>query len=114
MTLEEKAEQFADNIGGLELTCSLLASKDKGQAYRLGRYEGYLAGAKENGVVWHDLRKDPNDLPKIKRNKSFTEVLVRVSHVYGVASFTEKTFFVLGEDITKDVIAWCEIPKFER
>ena len=47
MTLEEKAEQFADNIGGLELTCSLLASKDKGHAYRLGRYEGYLAGVKE-------------------------------------------------------------------
>ena len=24
----------------------------------------YVAGAKENGVVWHDLRKNPDDLPK--------------------------------------------------
>ena len=105
MTLEEKAEEYAINMWG----------KDKVFIdERTDCKQDYIAGAKENGVVWHDLRKDPNDLPKIKRNKSFTEVLVRVSHVYGVASFTEKTFFVLGEDITKDVIAWCEIPKFER
>ena len=24
----------------------------------------YIAGATENGIQWHDLRKDPNDLPK--------------------------------------------------
>ena len=46
MTLEEKAEQFADNISGLELTCSLLSAKDKSHAYRLGRYDGFLAGLK--------------------------------------------------------------------
>ena len=26
--------------------------------------QAYIAGAKENGVVWHDLRKNPDDLPK--------------------------------------------------
>lgn len=51
MTLEEKAEQFADNISGLERTCSLLAAKDKDHAYRLGRYDGYIASAKENQQV---------------------------------------------------------------
>lgn len=24
----------------------------------------YMQGATENGIQWHDLRKDPNDLPK--------------------------------------------------
>ena len=43
---EEMAEQFADNISGLELTCSLLSAKDKSHAYRLGRYDGFLAGYK--------------------------------------------------------------------
>ena len=60
---EEMAEQFADNISGLELTCSLLSAKDKSHAYRLGRYEGFLAGLKAGRPQWHDLRKDPNDLP---------------------------------------------------
>ena len=108
MTLEEKAEQFADNIGGLELTCSLLASKDKGQAYRLGRYEGYLAGAKENGVVWHDLRKDPNDLPK-----DCYDVLDEAGY---------RVFYHHKEGVWKnasgskivEVIAWCEIPQFKE
>ena len=25
---------------------------------------GYKLGATENGIQWHDLRKDPNDLPE--------------------------------------------------
>ena len=46
MKVEDMAQQFADNISGLELTCSLLAAKDKSHAYRLGRYDGFLAGFK--------------------------------------------------------------------
>ena len=26
--------------------------------------QAYIAGATENGIQWHDLRKDPNDLPE--------------------------------------------------
>ena len=26
--------------------------------------KAYIAGATENSIQWHDLRKDPNDLPK--------------------------------------------------
>ncbi len=26
--------------------------------------KAYIAGATENGIQWHDLRKDPNDLPE--------------------------------------------------
>lgn len=44
MTDEEMAEEYADNVSGLELTCSLLSAKDKNHAYLLGRYDGFLAG----------------------------------------------------------------------
>ena len=50
MNLEEKAKQYAQETG-----------------YPIDREdieETYIAGAKENGIHWHDLRKDPNDLPK--------------------------------------------------
>ncbi len=29
--------------------------------------EAYIAGATENGIQWHDLRKDPNDLPPVAK-----------------------------------------------
>lgn len=48
MTDEKMAEEFADNIDGLDLTCSLLSAKDKSHAYRLGRYDGFLAGLEVN------------------------------------------------------------------
>jgi hypothetical protein len=62
MTDEEMAEQFADNINGLDLTCSLLSAKDKSHAYRLGRYDGFLAGLKAGRPQWHKVAD--GDLPK--------------------------------------------------
>ena len=65
--LERKAEQFAekhafrvpyDGSNRFYDDTDYRASKD-----------GYIAGATENGIQWHDLRKDPNDLPK--KNKSY-------------------------------------------
>lgn len=63
MTNEESmarymAEEFADNIDGLDLTCSLLSAKDKSHAYRLGRYDGFLAGLKVSRSKWYDKAKD--------------------------------------------------------
>ena len=55
MTIEQKAEKYAD-------------SKVPNKKGYLARWnlvkEAYIASAKENGIQWHDLRKDPNDLPK--------------------------------------------------
>lgn len=31
--------------------------------------QSYIKGAKDNGVIWHDLKKDRNDLPK--ENKKY-------------------------------------------
>lgn len=67
---------------------------------------------KENGVVWHDLRKNPDDLPK--KNKLYLVFGYTNKHemFYELDVFepTEEEFLGCGEN----VIAWCEIPKFEE
>lgn len=119
---EEMAEQFADNISGLELTCSLLSAKDKSHAYRLGRYEGFLAGLKVGRPQWHDLRKDPNDLPKEVGNyivcyldtacERHTFELSFVDYFEDKHWIDEDNHNIEGYD--EGVIAWCEIPTFDK
>jgi hypothetical protein len=85
--------------------------------------KAYLAGAKEmlkeNGVVWHDLRKNPNDLPKerggylvaIKLLKGWDTTILMYNN-----DEDEDELCWLDSEYTNyndDVIAWCEIPKFE-
>ena len=118
MTNEESmarymAEEFADNIDGLDLTCSLLSAKDKSHAYRLGRYDGFLAGLKVSRPKLHDLRKDPNDLPK--ENKRY---LCRIKGFVGggisYECYEYDTKYNIWNYASGDVIAWCEIPKFKE
>lgn len=101
---EELAEQFADNISGLELTCSLLSAKDKSHAYRLGRYDGFLAGLKEGRPKWHkvadgDLPKDENDV-LVYSGEDWRMCVGRYSPKYK------------AWEAGCDTIAWCEIPKY--
>ena len=108
---EEMAEQFADNISGLELTCSLLSAKDKNHAYRLGRYEGFLAGLKAGRPQWHDLRKDPNDLPNEPNEK------MSVNETWVYVKFFDNTYGLVDKGAIKNykgAIAWCEIPTFDK
>ena len=101
MTLEEKAEEYATESG-----------YTKGSPDFWIVTQGYLAGAKENGVVWHDLRKDPNDLPKDDK-KYF--IYTNLGNYY----FTQfrETYWVgvmTNEFVSNNaVIAWCEIPQFQ-
>lgn len=67
----------------------------------------YIAGAEENETRWHDLRKDPSDLP-------VGEVLNQDGKVVwydggiGVWRCTE------NDTICSSIIAWCEIPTFKE
>ena len=73
-----------------------------------GYEEGYIAGATENGIQWHDLRKNPNDLPKDDRDYLvFTEECGVEIRNY----FTDTKGFSCRP--SRMVLAWCEIPKFE-
>jgi hypothetical protein len=76
------------------------------------RIKDFLAGLKAGRPQWHDLRKDPNDLPK-----EHIPVLVILESGVPDVSFvsTDKRWFCTdyytGED---KVIAWCEIPTFDK
>lgn len=70
-----------------------------------------LVGIREGKPKWHDLRKDPEDLPKengdywckLKDNRLYT------FEVY----YTDSLFYRSRWD-ELGIIAWCELPKFEE
>lgn len=58
---------------------------------------------------WHDLRKDPNDLPKVNQKvllqiKDEGRPIIDFYTRYGVWNFANEY----------EAIAWCEIPKFDE
>ena len=72
-----------------------------------GYKDGFLAGLKAGRPQWHDLRKNPNDLPSdehghVVMNQDWDKVVIRngrFEHLDGYKA---------------DVIAWCEIPIFDK
>lgn len=125
MTDSEKAEEsFNKHI--TEDTCYF--SKAEIDIYNDGYLDGLAEGRKEK---WHDLRKNPDDLPE-----EGEEVLVLYSNTYGdgrciVNKHTlnyELAQYINDEEDTSEwywvetgtdfdigkVIAWCELPKFEE
>lgn len=76
-----------------------------------------ITEAKESGVVWHDLRKNPNDLPK-NQNEVLC-LLWEDSYYIGYYHINSKMWcfneFSLSEDENEDeVTAWCELPRFNK
>ena len=74
--------------------------------------QAFLAGLKAGRPQWHDLRKDPNDLPpKMVSNHNFSiEVLSdRGEIVCYNFHYCEWFYWRSGEPI-----AWCEIPTFDK
>ena len=71
--------------------------------------EAYLAGLKAaRQEMWHDLRKNPNDLPEdCAINQDGKRVLY--DHAKKVWRNDDA-----DEYICDDPIAWCEIPTFEE
>ena len=104
--LKQKAEQFAekhafrvpyDGSNKFYNDTDYKASKD-----------GYIAGATENGVVWHDLRKNPNDLPK--KNKSYWVYIdCQGNKIY--RSIVWQGCWLGWNCVPR---AWCEEPQFKE
>lgn len=126
MTDEEKAEKYILEVvrpQRIEIT-PLNVNRELKNAFVVGIKEG----EKEK---WHDLRKNPNDLPK-----EGEEVLVLYSNFYDdnglmvnkytlrykLAQYindeddlTEWYWVESGlDDMVHEVIAWCELPRFEE
>lgn len=120
MTDEEKAEEY------------VLSHKCTGSDFENSiMYESYIDGLTEGRKEkWHDLRKNPSDLPKNRENvllyvklkcerevvligyRDFGECLGEYCQDWGDVEPVRniKCDFVDGEE----VIAWCELPKFEE
>ena len=73
--------------------------------------QAYLAGLHEGQPKWRDLRKDPNDLPKLNKTDMSDYVITDrgVSYYNGRL----KSWYIQNDYRLSDkVIAWCEIPTF--
>ena len=116
MTDEEMAEAYAnENWEHYE------EGQNDSKALKQAYLAGLIEGRKEK---WHDLRKDTNDLLTIENLHNFSKyVLCAVKFddfvFYQVMSihYPSKTWIVVDSDKNypnKNVIAWCEIPKFEE
>lgn len=103
--LEQKAERYAIESGYV-----------KGRPDFWITVQAYIAGhkqaVKENAIKWHDLRKNPNDLPT-QDNTSMSDYVI-TDRGFGYYNGRIKSWWVKNDcALTDKVIAWCEIPKFE-
>lgn len=103
MTDEEKAEEkYQEHINKEDC----YVSKSEEEIYT----DGFFDGLAEGKPKWHDLRKNPDDLPK-----GDEDCLCLVSECYFVGHYVkEDKEWHFDEFISSDVIAWCELPNFEE
>ena len=74
---------------------------------------GYKLGATENGIQWHDLRKDPNDLPK--EDCEVFAIVESDGTLYKSVEnyFLDKTDTFDGWGTCQKVVAWFD-PQFKE
>lgn len=71
----------------------------------------YLAGLKAGRPKWHDLRKNPDDLPPIEKGTATIDVLTdsgRLAYYF----YDESCWYDTHSDEIYPPKAWCEIPKY--
>ena len=102
---EEMAEEYLQSIEGDD--CVIITDREeRKQAF----IDGYHECEKEH--EWHDLRKDPNDLPKDKHN-----VWCKFLDQYGEGWYDKdtNTWTLIYRDYHVHCIeAWCELPIFDK
>lgn len=94
---EELAEEYLQSIEGDD--CVIITDREE-------RKQAFLAGLKEGRPQWHDLEKDPTDLPK-----GNNPVLVIIDYLALGKEYAIREN--LKED-SKGIIAWCELPTFDK
>lgn len=103
MTDEEMVEKYTE-VSVNEYKDSLVDIDDI-DILREAIAEAYLAGLKAGRPQWHDLRKDPNDLPK-------EDCEIITLHENGNKNIQKWKNGNWTNAIVIPVIAWCEIPTF--
>ena len=75
--------------------------------------QAFLEGLKAGRPQWHDLRKYKNDLPKEdKQYLCLIKSWVGGGRVY--ACLIYNTQYHSWQESYGDVIAWCEVPTFDK
>ena len=121
MTLEERFEEWKSKQYKDQSTEEKLEFVEHLHYFPKYFEKAYLAGAKENGIIWHDLRKDPNDTPLTEK-----EVMVFIewknnenetAYAYDLGTRHFNGDWCLdvfsSEDKDVKVIAWYDFPQFE-
>lgn len=67
----------------------------------------FNAGLKAGRQKWHDLRKNPDDLPTDKHFKITSDGDIALYDW-----FLEKWYDLRSDELTYHPFAWCEIPKY--
>lgn len=113
-SLEEEIEVKADEYA-LEESSACNYGESTKHVYQ-GYFNGFKEGAKfiyNKMNEWHDLRKNPDDLPKLD-DRDMSDYVITDMGV-GYYNGRVKSWFILNEcSLTDCVIAWCEKPKFEE
>lgn len=119
MTDEERADEYASSYGDDNI---IDFGDDHLNLFPLRRWS-FLDGLKAGKdmkvpIKWHDLRKDPTDVPK---ENVTVLLLTEVEPVTARYDNEYEAFFRYGDKLDYCVfiapmsyIAWCEIPKFEE
>ena len=105
MTEDEKLAEEYTNSKGFGSDYNNIASSEANEEIEKAVLYGLTEGRKEK---WHDLRKNPNDLPEdCVINQDGKRVLYdSINKVWRNDD--------ADEYICDDPIAWCEIPTFEE
>lgn len=97
---------------GIKFACEYPSSQELGYKRlgykRVDLRKAYIAGAIENGIVWHDLRKNPKDLPEERKDVLilYTDMSADIKHLEW-----NKEWWRNGTYCAFDgVIKWAEIP----
>lgn len=114
---EKEAEEYARKNYGLKYAveddCRRLTPEES------ACMNGYLAGTKAHLPQWHDLRKNPEDLPKDYRTlciclKDFGSKYEPIPQVYVGYCDSLGWSDYMGSSLYSNVRYWCELPKLEE
>lgn len=146
MTDEEKAEEILQTKGSMTfcakgcgytekvkkfITIGIAEGRKEQEKKDKGFCESFcMKDRKEN---WHDLRKNPDDLPKCTENEQiifyvheyYKDIEKYINHYClgfykksflndDVKLFVERSKGYECEHSTEDVLRWCELPKFKE